>query len=243
MTDASRREDDQPSPALEERDGGPQADDTVADAAAGSGVPEGDPPTGAAGTGGAADGDDVASDGDKDGDPDGDGLDIEALAASDPRSKAELLGALVQTEGERDEYLDDLRRSHADFENYRKRVMRESASQRDAGKAQVAEALLETLDDLDRTLEAAQGSQDASLAKGVELVAGKLVHALQGVGMQRIDATGVPFDPEVHEAVQQQPADESGDGPAAGPVVSQVLRPGYALGDRTLRAAMVVVTQ
>lgn len=166
-------------------------------------------------------------------------LDLESLADSDPRSRAELIGAIVQIEQERDDYLDDLRRSHADFENYRKRVMRDGAAQREAGKATVAEALLEVIDDLDRTVQAAEGSSDSSLAKGVELVAGKLAHALQGVGVQRVDATGVAFDPSVHEAVQQRPADE----PTEEPRVAQVLRPGYTLGERTLRAAMVVVEQ
>lgn len=190
-------------------------------------------------------GDAPATDGDAEADTDaGDPereIDLDTLAETDPRSRPELLGALLQAEHERDEYLDDLRRSHADFENYRKRVMRESATQRELGKVQVIEGLLETLDDLDRTIAAAENSTDASLAKGVELVANKLVGALQNAGVARVDVTGVPFDPEVHEAVQQVPADDPEA--ADGPVVSQILRPGYTLGERTLRAAMVVVAQ
>jgi len=166
-------------------------------------------------------------------------LDLEALADADPRSKAELLGELVVAENKRDEYLDDLRRSHADFENYRRRVLREGAAQRDAGKADIAAPLLEVLDDLDRTLAAADDSSDKDLAKGVALVASKVTTTLTRVGLERIEATGVPFDPNVHEAVQQQPADE----PTDEPVVVQVLRPGYRLGQRTLRPAMVVVEQ
>jgi molecular chaperone GrpE len=170
---------------------------------------------------------------------DGEVLDLEALADADPRSKAELLGELVVAEDKRDEYLDDLRRSHADFENYRRRILREGAAQRDAGKADVAGPLLEVLDDLDRTLAAADGSADQDLAKGVALVASKFTTTLTKVGLERVEATGVPFDPNVHEAVQQQPADE----PTDEPVVVQVLRPGYRLGQRTLRPAMVVVEQ
>jgi len=164
-------------------------------------------------------------------------LDIEALADSDPRSKGELLAELMAAEAKRDEYLDDLRRSHADFENYRRRVMRDGALQRAAGKAEVAGALLEILDDLDRTLVAAEGSPDHDLHTGVRLVASKLVDALRQFGLERIDATGVAFDPEVHEAVQQQP----GDGVDGEPMVVTVLRPGYRLDDRVLRAAMVAV--
>ena len=166
-------------------------------------------------------------------------LDWDVAAEAEPRTKGELLRALAEVERERDEYLDDLRRSHADFENYRKRVMRESASQLQAGKASVASSLLEVLDDLDRTLQAAAESDDTALAKGVELVASKLVRSLQGDGLERIDASGVPFDPNEHEAVQQLDAEE----PTETPRVAQVLRPGYRIGDRVLRAAMVVVEQ
>lgn len=166
-------------------------------------------------------------------------FDLEELAASDPRTKAEMLGELVVAEHKRDEYLDDLRRSHADFENYRRRVMREGAVQREAGKADVAGGLLEVLDDLDRTLQAADGSADHDLAKGVTLVAEKLVKALRDVGLERVDEAGVPFDPNVHEAVSQVPGERPGDDP----VVAEIFRPGYRLGDRVLRAAMVVVAQ
>jgi len=165
------------------------------------------------------------------------GVDLESLAAADPRSKAELIGAVLDLEADRDEYLDDLRRARAEFENYRRRVTREAAGQRKAGTAEAVEALLEVLDDLDRTLEAAEDSSDDRLAKGVELVASKLARALQSFGVERVDAEGVPFDPNLHEAVQQQPADE----PTPQPIVAQVLRPGYRLEDRVLRAAMVVV--
>lgn len=170
--------------------------------------------------------------------PDGEGAHgLQAAAAADPRSRSELLGALLEAEARRDEYLDDLRRSHAELENYRKRVLRDAAAQRESGRNEVAEALLEVLDDLDRTRAASAGSPDPALAKGVELVATKLGQALASVGLERVDACEVAFDPTVHEAVQQLPADE----PVDEPQVAQVLRPGYRLGERTLRAAMVVV--
>ena len=170
--------------------------------------------------------------------PDGDdGLDIDALAASDPRTKAELLAELLAAEAKRDEYLDDLRRSHADFENYRRRMMRDGALQRTSGKGDVAGALLEVLDDLDRTVQAAEGSPDADLATGVRLVAAKLLDALRQQGLERVDEVEVPFDPGVHEAVQQQP----GEGIDGEPKVVTMLRPGYRMDDRVLRAAMVAV--
>ncbi len=166
-----------------------------------------------------------------------DTVDLDALADADPRTRAELYGALLEAEAQRDEYLDDLRRARAEFDNYRRRVMREGASQRDSGKAEAFGSLLEVLDDLERTVEASEGSDDPSLAKGLQLVASKLVSAVGSQGLTRIDAVDAPFDPNEHEAVQQQPSDE----PTDEPVVTQVLRPGYRLGDRVLRPAMVVV--
>lgn len=161
------------------------------------------------------------------------------VTEEDPRSREELLETLREAEAQRDDYLDGVQRARAEFENYRKRTMREGASQREAGRAEVAEGLLEVLDDLDRTLEAAEASEDESLARGVQLVAEKLVATLRAAGLERVDETGIAFDPNRHEAVQQRDAPE----PREEPVVSQVLRPGYALGDRVLRAAMVVVEQ
>ncbi|HSK23245.1 MAG TPA: nucleotide exchange factor GrpE [Egicoccus sp.] len=157
----------------------------------------------------------------------------------DPRSREELRAELTAAETQRDEFLDDLRRARAEFENFRKRTTRESAGQRDLGRADVATALLEVLDDLDRTLEAAGQSADETLAKGVDLVADKLVRTLRGLGLERLDEVGVPFDPNLHEAVSQQPAEEAVEHPR----VAQVFRPGYRMGDRVLRPAMVVVEQ
>ena len=178
---------------------------------------------------------------------------LETRAESDPRSRVELLGELEQVELQRDEYLDDLRRSHADFENYRKRVARDGALQRDHGRADVVNALLDVLDDLDRVAAAADALDGASLhvdvgavASGIRVVAEKAQRALATFGVERVDATGVPFDPTFHDAVQQVDADAvegSGGGDATGPTVHQVLRAGYRQADRVLRPAMVVVAQ
>jgi molecular chaperone GrpE len=163
-------------------------------------------------------------------------VDAAAVAADDPRSRDELHAALVEAEAARDEYLDDLRRARAEFDNYRRRMMREGSTQRDAGRAELAEGLLEVLDDLDRTLDAASASADEALAHGVELVATKLRESLEHRGLERIDSVEVAFDPQMHEAVQHRPDDEHDE-----PTVVEVLRPGYRWGERVLRAAMVVV--
>jgi molecular chaperone GrpE len=171
--------------------------------------------------------------------------DLEARAESDPRSRVQLLSELEQVEAQRDEYLDDLRRAHADFENYRKRVARDGAVQREQGRGDVVNALLDVLDDLDRIVTAAD-ALDASLltvdvgavASGVRVVAEKAQRALAAFGVERVDTAGGPFDPTVHDAVQQVEVEG-----AEGQTVHEVLRPGYRLADRVLRPAMVIVAQ
>lgn len=166
---------------------------------------------------------------------DGQAIDWEARADEDGRTRAELLEALMTTQVERDDWLDQLRRKQAEFDNFRKRMARDAQRQRQVGKEAVALALLDVLDDFDRTVAALEGD-DAS-RKGVELVRDKLVVALGGQGLERMEAAGTPFDPNLHEAVQQVPGE--GDEP----VVAEVLRPGWTMHDRVLRPAMVVVAQ
>lgn len=176
------------------------------------------------------------------------GLDLEARAEADPRSRVELIVELDVVEAQRDEYLDDLRRSHADLENYRKRVARDGASQRDHGRGDVISALLDVLDDLDRVVTAADALPDGlpsdatAVASGVRVVAEKAARALEAFGVERVDTVGVTFDPTVHDAVQQVEAEQTQDG-ATGPTVHTILRPGYRMSDRVLRPAMVVVAQ
>ena len=173
------------------------------------------------------------------------GIDLEARAEADPRSRVEMIAEIDAVEAQRDEYLDDLRRAHADFENYRKRVARDGAVQREQGRADVVAALLDVLDDLDRVVTAgggldadAVGADAAAVASGVRVVAEKAQQALATFGVERVDATGVAFDPTMHDAVQQvevEGVDQQ--------TVHEVLRPGYRLADRVVRPAMVVVAQ
>lgn len=156
----------------------------------------------------------------------------------DGRSREDLLTALAEAETARDEYLDDLRRSQAEFANYRKRAMREGAEQREQGTAEVLSKLVDVVDDFELAVLASENAQDLdSLRRGVEMVYGKLIDTLRSFGLERIGQEGVPFDPELHDAVQK----EEGEGSDDEPIVVEVLRPGYAVGDRVLRAAMVKV--
>jgi molecular chaperone GrpE len=165
--------------------------------------------------------------------------DWDLRAQDDGRSAGQLLEALEAAHDERDDYLDALQRSRAEFDNFRRRSAREAAGARTAGVGDLAQQLLDVLDDLDRTVAVAGDSSDEGLAAGITAVRRKLVDALVAAGVERVDEAGVPFDATRHEAVQQVPAEE----PVDEPEVAEVLRPGYLHGERVLRAAMVTVRQ
>lgn len=158
--------------------------------------------------------------------------------AQEARSREELINALQAAEAARDEYLEDLRRTQAEFQNFRKRTMREGALQREQGTIDVLSRLVDVVDDFElAVLATASASEVASLRKGVEMVYGKFVEVLQAFGLEKIGQEGVPFDPQRHDAVQHvQDGEERGE-----PVVAEVLRPGYLVGGRVLRPAMVKV--
>jgi molecular chaperone GrpE len=162
---------------------------------------------------------------------------------------------LATLQRERDEWLDTTRRLQADFENYRKRVMREQTALVERASERLLEQLLPVLDNFELALrsidedtsetemqaqptggEAKPESTSERFRKGVELVYADLVSVLEKSGLARIDALGAPFDPNEHEAVMQ----DEGDGE---PVVGQVLRTGWKLKGRVLRPSMVKVTR
>jgi molecular chaperone GrpE len=146
------------------------------------------------------------------------------------------LDELVEVAAQRDEYLALAQRTQADFENYRKRVARDSAIAQERGVAKLAKELLPALDNLDRALEAAD--QDDPLLDGVRLVRSELSAALARLGVGSFSPLGETFDPAVHEAIAtvQQPADGAGSG-----TVVEVYQPGYRLGENIIRPARVVV--
>jgi molecular chaperone GrpE len=133
-------------------------------------------------------------------------------------------------------YREHLQRLQAEFDNYRKRVLREQTSAVELAAQPVLRRLLEVLDDFDLALMHAQDRPDFDrFLHGVELVYAKLLDTLRAEGLERMDAQGKPFDPELHEALMQ-----SGEGEGE-PVVADVLRPGYTLKGRVLRPAGVRV--
>src|ERR687892_297569 len=119
-------------------------------------------------------------------------------------TKAELSERLEQVEAERDEYLADLKRVAAEFENYRKRALRDQESLVARAHERLVKELLPVLDDLERALEAAAEHEEAKLEEGVRLVHRELRDALAKEGLVEIETNG-SFDPHVHEALLTQP--------------------------------------
>lgn len=129
------------------------------------------------------------------------------------------------------ELRDDLLRLQAEYVNYRRRVERDRDVARDQAVIGVINSLMPVLDDIDAA------RQHGDLVEGpFAAIAGKLENVLKTYELTRIDEVGVAFDPNIHEALIQQPsADVQADS------VSQILRAGYRKGERVLRAAQVIV--
>jgi molecular chaperone GrpE len=149
-----------------------------------------------------------------------------------------LRARLEAAEKARDEFHDLALRTRADFENYQKRNQRDLANERQYAQTPLAGDLLPALDNLDRAVAAARQAGDkGALVQGVALVQTQLLDILRRHGITRIDAQGKPFDPNLHQAVLQQPSAET---PPA--TVLQVLEQGYTIHDRVLRPARVIVS-
>jgi molecular chaperone GrpE len=155
----------------------------------------------------------------------------------EPEPEAPAPDELAAVTAERDQSLDLAQRVQADFENYRKRVLREQTALVERATEGLVEQLLPVLDSFELALANLDSDTDVeSLRKGVELVYAELLGVLERSGLEPIAALGEPFDPNVHEAVMQD--DGSGE-----PRVGGVLRTGWKLKGRVLRPAMVKVTR
>ena len=138
-----------------------------------------------------------------------------------------------------EEYLDLLRRSQADFANYKRRMNQEQGEARAAGQADAIQQLLPVLDDLGRALRSAPPElSDAPWVQGLVLVSKRLIATLEQLGVRQIGKPGDPFDPRWHEAVTMETRSDIPEG-----TILTVFRPGYALGERVIRPAQVIVSQ
>jgi len=146
---------------------------------------------------------------------------------------------LARARAEAESYLDDLRRLQADFDNYRKRTLREQTARTASASQALVARLLPVLDNFELAVSAAEQSRDFDrMLKGVEMVLGALREVLEGEGLVKIEAEGKPFDPERHEAVIA--VEQEGSEPG---MVVDIVRAGYELGGKVLRPAMVKVAK
>lgn len=127
-------------------------------------------------------------------------------------------------------------RARADFENNKKRNLTIASKSYADGKCDAIEKIIAVGDNFDRALEAAK--EQEAIRQGIELIQKQFEKALADLGVEEIEAQGKAFDPNFHNAVMQQPAEE-GEEPGN---VKTVLLKGYKLGDRVIRHSMVIVS-
>lgn len=153
-------------------------------------------------------------------------------AAPEPDRFAEL-------KAEKDRIHDRLLRTAADFDNFRKRSRREVEDAYRKGREEVLREILPMVDNLERAVEVSHRAEDIkAIVEGIEMVLRSFEDIAQRLDLERVDAVGLPFDPNVHDAIQQAETDEQ----PPGTVMSEILA-GYRLGGKLLRAAMVVVAR
>lgn len=176
--------------------------------------------------------------------------DPEASASDEENAESERVSELEAQvealESERDAINDQFLRKAAELENTRKRLSQQIERQFEAGKVEALNAVLGTIDDLQRSLDAAEQFEEndnleaayESLRDGLELVHENFHSALGDIGVERIKTEGEPFDEQKHEAMMQQPADDVESG-----TVLNEIRAGYRMGDRVVRHAQVIVAK
>ncbi|MBX3047930.1 MAG: nucleotide exchange factor GrpE [Anaerolineales bacterium] len=150
-----------------------------------------------------------------------------------------LQAQLAEAEALAAQNLEGWQRAQAEFANYKKRQSRDQEMQAADIRGRVFQRFLEVSDDLELALKARpQDGEGAAWAQGIELIYQKLMTYLQAEGLTRVYPLGETFDPNLHEALSQEENSEYQSG-----TVSEVLRPGYLLGERVLRPAVVKVAK
>ncbi len=148
--------------------------------------------------------------------------------------------AVARLEGELADMKDKYLRLAAEYDNFKKRSVRERTETWQRAQADLVQRLVDALDDLARFAHVDPAQTDAkTIHDGVDMVERKMWKVLEAAGVTRVDQVGVPFDPHVHEAVTTRPADH----PAKDHTVGAILQPGYRMGDALIRPARVIVSQ
>lgn len=144
--------------------------------------------------------------------------------------------ALDAAKKERDDYLDSLKRSQADFQNFRRRNQTTRAEGYSDGVCETLLAALPTIDNLERALDAAKNAgENESLINGVQMTLTQFLESMKKFGLEEVPAKGEKFDPELHNAVMREEGGEPG-------MVLEVLQKGYRVKDKIIRYAMVKVS-
>ena len=163
----------------------------------------------------------------------------QAESTNAPQSVAELTQKLEAEQLKTEEYLDMLRRTHADFINYRRRTSQEQNEGRTTAQIAVLDQILPVLDDLGRALQAAPPElANNSWVQGILLVAKRLTAVLEQLGVKQIGRPGEQFDPRWHEALSTEARSNVPEG-----TILQVTRAGYIIGERVIRPAQVIVAR
>lgn len=148
-------------------------------------------------------------------------------------------GELAALREERDRLKDQLLRTAADYDNFRKRTRKDLEEAERRGREETVREMLPVFDNLERAVAASASATDVtSIVDGLKMVMKLFEEQVQRVGITRIPSVGERFDPAIHDAIQQQETDEH----PPGTVLTEVV-PGYRLGERLVRPAMVVVSR
>jgi molecular chaperone GrpE len=161
-------------------------------------------------------------------------------ASLKPTYVEELERQLADKDKQVQEYIAKYRQASSEFEEARLRLRREISKDVERARREVLAEILEVLDNLDRAVDAAGRAQSVdSVIQGIDLVRRQFLSKLEGLGVTRIDASGQPFDPQLHEAVTTIPASS----PEQDGLVVGVVRHGYRVGTDVLRPATVAVAK
>ena len=143
--------------------------------------------------------------------------------------------ALETAVAQRDEYLDSLRRTQADFQNFKRRNQTARADGYEDGVREAIAAMLPSIDNLERALDAAdKAGVNDGLTDGVRMTLNTLLDGLKRFGFEEVPSLGEQFDPELHNAVMREAGEEPGK-------ILEVFQKGYRVKDKIIRYAMVKV--
>jgi molecular chaperone GrpE len=159
------------------------------------------------------------------------------LVNDDSNGDNEMKNKLKEKEKEVKEYVDKLQRTMAEFDNFRKRTIREKSMMYENGAKETLEKLLPIVDNFERALDSISDEEkELPFTQGVEMIFKQLVSAMSELGVEPIDAEGKEFDPNFHHAVTHAEDEEYGEN-----IVSEVFQKGYMYNDTVLRHSMVKV--